>query len=247
MTYADLIAALSTYTQAEQPDPSFTLATPTFITLAEQRIERELDLAASSGQNFSLSTTAGGKVLSLVGMTGQAVSDGTPLAYPFPVVVQAIAAKVGARWVPYQLVSLDFLQAAWPDDALQAPPAVGLALYTVQDNVTVLLAPTPDAVYPLRIAGQWRPQGISAANPVTWISTFLSDLLVCGVILEAMLYQRDLGDPQNPQGVAVWEQRYEAAMKSAKLEEQVRQGKGEGWQPMMPAPLANPPPPAPPA
>jgi hypothetical protein len=247
MTYADLIAALSFYTQAEQPDPSFTLATPTFITLAEQRILRRLNLAASSGENKSLSTTIGGKVLNLGAMSGQFVSDGTPLAYQFPVVVEAIAARVGVRWVPFQLVSLDFLNLIWPDDALTAPPAVGFAYYVMNDAQTAYLAPTPDAIYPLRIGGQWRPAGISAANPTTWLSTFLGDLLVIAVILEAMLYQRDLGDPQNPQGVAVWESRFEDALKSAETEEAVKKGLGPSFQPMMPAPLANPPPPAPPA
>lgn len=241
MTYADLIVALGVYTQQEVADPSFTAATPTFITLAEQRILRRLDLAASSGENKSLSTSIGGKVLDLSGMTGQTVSDGTPLAYPFPVVVEAIAARVGPRWIPFQLVSLDFLNLVWPDDALQAPPAVGFAYYVMQDNQTALLAPTPDAAYPLRIGGQWRPAGISASNQTTWLSVFLPDVLIAAVILEAMLYQRDLGDPQNPQGVAVWQAKYEDAIKSAATEEAVKKGLGPSFQPFMPAPLANPP------
>jgi hypothetical protein len=248
MLYPALIAQLAAYTQQEQPDPSFTLATSTFINNAELRIYRELDIAASSGQNTSLQTVALSKTLDLTGMTGQTVAGGTPVAYPYPVVVEGIRAKVGNRWIPFQLVSLDFLEMAWPDETRTGAPSVGFALYNMLDNQTAVLAPVPDLVYPLRVTGQWRPAPMSAANPATWLGNNASDLLFCAIMVEAMGYQRDFGTAaEDPQAAMSWEGHFQSALRSAKMEESLRKGQGPQWQPYAPAPMAHPAPPPPPA
>jgi hypothetical protein len=246
MLYPDLIAQLSFYTQQEQPDPSFTAATPTFIINAELRCYRELDLAASEGQNTSLQTTAASKNLDLTGMTGQTVAGGTPVAYPYPVVVEGISAKVGNRWIPFQLVSLDWLDMVWPDETRTAAPSIGLAYYNMLDNQTARLAPVPDLVYPLRVTGQWRPAPMSAANPKTWLGDNLPDLLFCAVMVEAMGYQRDFGiAAADPQAAMSWEGRFTDAKRTALREEALKKGLGPDFQPYAPATLARPPPPPP--
>lgn len=243
MQYSDLIAALSYYTQQEQPDPSFTAATPTFLTAAEQRIYRELDLNETSGQNYTLQTTALSRVVPLTALTGQTVSDGSPVFQQLPVVVQGLAAKVGNRWIRFQLVSLNFLDMVWPDLTQAAPPTLGLAYYSVLDDHTLLLAPVPDMIYPLRLDGQWRAAPMSATNPATWLGTNLPDLLFAAVMCEAFRYQRDFGPgSEDPQALPAWEARFADAKRSAIIEEQLKKGYGPGFQPYMPTPLANPPP-----
>lgn len=244
MQWPDLVSQLSFYTQQEQADPSFTSATPTFVNNAELRIYRELDFMASSGQNLSLQTTAGSKTLDLTGMTGQTVAGGTPVAYPYPVVVQGIAARIGSRWIPFQLVSLDWLEMSWPDETRAAAPTVGLAYYNMLDNQTARLAPVPDLAYRLRVTGQWRPAPMSPSNPETWLGDNLPDLLFCAVMVEAMGYQRDFGtQAADPQAAMSWEARFEDAKRSALREEALRKGLGPDYQPYAPAPLAHPPPP----
>jgi hypothetical protein len=241
MDWTELTAALSYYMEQEQPDASFTAATPTMVSNAEQKCYRDLNLAASSGENTSLATSIGGRVLDLSGMSGQDVAGGTPVAYPWPVVVEAVYAQVGTRWVPYQVVSKDFLDFSWPDPGMQAPPSAGFAFYCMLDNLTALLAPTPDAVYPLRITGQWRPMGISQANPVTWLATYLPDVFFAAVMVEAFIYQRDWGTGSaDPQALPLWQSRYHELLGSAKVEENLKQALGPGYLPFAPAPLAQP-------
>lgn len=246
MNWTELVAQVSFYMQQEQPDSSFTGATPTMVRNAELRIYRDLDLAASSGQNTSLQTTAQSKTLDLTGMTGQTVTGGTPVAYPYPVVVEGISAKVGNRWIPYQMTSLDWLDMVWPDETLMAAPASGLAYFSMLDNQTARLAPVPDLVYPLRITGQWRPAPMTASNPVTWIGDNLPDLLFYAVMIEAYGYQRDFGaQAEDPKAALSWEARFQDAKRSALREENLKKGLGPDFGPYPPAPMAEPAQPAP--
>lgn len=245
MRWPDFLSALSYYAQQEQPDASFTAATPTFVNNAELRIYRDLDFAATSGQNTSLQTVAFSKTIDLTVMTGQTVA-GTAIAYQFPVVVQNISARVGNAWVPFQLVSQDYLDMIWPNETVFAAPATGLAYYTMLDAQTAKIAPVPDSVYPLRVTGTWRPAPISAANPETWLSSNLPDLFFAAVMIEVMGYQRNFGaQSDDPRAAISWTQRYDEAKRSAMMEEAVRKGLGPGFQPFTPTPLANPPPPPP--
>jgi hypothetical protein len=240
MQWPALVDALARWMQQEQPDDSFTAATPVFVNNAELRCYRDLDLAASSGQNLSLSTIALSKTLSLVPMTGQTV-NGTPVAYAYPVVVQGISARVGNRWVPYQLSSLDWLDYVWPDETAASPPSVGFAFYSMLDNQTARLAPIPDLVYPLRITGQWRPAPMTADNPQTWLWDNIPDLAFAAVMGEAIRYQRDFGPgAPDPQALPEWERTYNRCLMSAKAEEFVRKGLGPDFTPFQPAPMAHP-------
>lgn len=254
MQWPDLVAQLSFYAQQEQADPSFTAATPNFVNNAELRIYRELDFLAASGQNTSRVTAIGNAEIDLSSMTGQTISGGTPVAFPYPVVVQSVAALVGTTWVPFQLVSQEFLDLVWPQSSLTATPVAGQAFYTMFDNSTVKVAPTPNASYTLRITGEWRPAPMSAANPRTWLGDNASDILFCAVMVEAMGYQRSFGaTADDPRAAISWEKRYQDSKATAMAEEAVRKGLGPGYQPYMPAPLAMsrpspiaPPPPGPP-
>lgn len=250
MQYADVIAALSYWCQQEQPDASFTAATPTMLARAELRAYRELQLAITSDQNFSLQTVAFRKSLDLTQTTGATIGGTGAVAQQWPVIVEAIAARVGNRWIPYQLCSLDWLNLSWPDETQFAPPSLGNAWYAMLDPLTALLAPVPDAVYPLRVAGQWRPAPISASNPNTWLWENIPDLAFAALMIEAMGYQRDFGaGSDDPRAAVSWEQRYQQAKASAMLEEQLRQGLGPGYTALPPTPLVTqtpPPMPGPP-
>lgn len=240
MQWPELVAQLSYYTQQEQPDPSFTAATCRFVSNAELRIYRELNFSASSGQNFSLSTTPFQRAVDLTRMTGQTVAGGTAVFQQYPVVVESLAVQVNNRWISCQLVSQDFLDLIWPDQTLSQAPGVGLAYYTLLDNETALIAPVPDNAYPIRISGQWRPAPMSASNPKTWLGENVPDLLFCGVMVEAMAYQRDFGaQSDDPRAAMSWEQRFQDAKKSALREENLRQGLGVGFSPYPPAPMAH--------
>jgi hypothetical protein len=127
MQWPDLIDAISRYAQQEQPDISFTAATPVIVNAAELRIYRDLELSATTGQNTSLRTAAGQTDIDMTQMSGVKVSDGSPVYHQYPVAVDGLAALVGTRWIAFQAVSLDFLQMVWPDQTVTATPSVGQA------------------------------------------------------------------------------------------------------------------------
>lgn len=240
MQWPDLLIAIGTYSQQEQADTSFTTTIPTFVSNAELRIYREMDLAGTTGQNRTLQTVAFSKTIDMTTMTGQNV-EGTPVLFEYPVVVQGLSALVKNNWVPFQLTSQDFIDMVWPDETQSKAPDVGLAYYTMLDAQSAKIAPVPDAVYPLRVTGTWRPAPMSASNPVTYIGEHFPDMLLCAVMVEIMGYQRDFGaQSDNPQAAMSWAERYEQAKSSAKDEEAARQGLGPGFQPYRPAPLAGP-------
>lgn len=245
MQWPDLVAAASFYVQQEQPDSSYTGAFPTFVMNAELRIYRDLDLAAASGSNFSLSTTQFSKTVDLTPMAGQDV-QGTPVAFGYPVIVSEISAKVGNRWIPFVLSTYSWINNIWPDETRSATPTTGSAYYCMLDQVTAQLAPIPDSVYPLRVTGMWRPAPMSAANPETYLGDFFPDLLFAAVMQETMAYQRDYGaQSDNPQAAMSWETRYEEALRGARREEALKQALGPDFQPTPPAPMAHPAPPPP--
>lgn len=239
MQWPDLVAALGFFAQQEQPDSSWTGAFPTFVINAENRIFRDLDLQATSGDNFSLSTAAFSNIVDLAPMNGQTV-QGTAVAFGYPVTVQEVSAKVGNRWIPYVLASAAWLNAIWPDETQGTTPTVGTTYYNMQDQRTIQIAPVPDNNYPLRITGMWRPAPMSATNPETYLGDFFPDLLLAAVLVEAMNYQRD------PQTAGPWEARYQDVLRGAKREEALKQGLGPDYQPIPPAPMAHPAPMPPP-
>jgi hypothetical protein len=242
MNWSDLVSTLAVYAQQEQADASFTAATPYFVQAAENRIYRDLDISAVSGVNYSLFAIPQSSIQDLSNMTGQTVL-GTAVAYPYPVVVESLAARVLNRWIPYQLTSRDWLDYVWPDLTLTAAPVPGLAYYTVVDPVTVLLAPVPDQPYPLRIAGTWRPAPMSAGNPSTYLGTEYADLLFSAVMVEVNGYQRSFGAmADDPRAAISWEKRYSDNLATVRREEFLRQGLGVGFSPYAPAPMAGPPP-----
>lgn len=236
MQWIDLLTQLSYYMQQEQPDTSFTAAVPNMVNNAELRIYRDLDFAAVSGQNTSLSATAQSRVIDLTPMVGQKVSDGSALAFPYPVVVQAIAARVGNVWTNLQLVSQEWLDNVWPDLTQTAAPIY----YTMNDNQTAIVAPVPDLAYPLRITGTWRPAPMSASNPKTWLGDNAGDILFAATMLEAFAYQRDFSPTgDQPQAAMSWKTQYDDLKRAAMVEEALRHGQGPGYQPYPPPLMAG--------
>jgi hypothetical protein len=245
MQWDDLVAAVSYYVQQEQPDGSYTAAFPTMVSNAELRIYRDFDMAATSGTNTSITTTAFNRTVDLSPMSGQTI-QGTTVAYGYPVIIEEIFAKVGNRWIPYTLASLAWIDSVWPDETQAATPTLGAAYYTMLDQQTALLAPVPDGNYQLRIAGTWRPAPMSASNPETYLGDAFPDLLFAAVMVEAMGYQRDFGaQSDDPRAALSWETRYQDVLRTAKREEALKQGLGPQYQPIPPAPMARPAPPPP--
>lgn len=242
MDYATLIADLAIYAQQVAPNAAvdFTAALPLMVSNGELRCLRDLaETINAHGQNTTLVTTPALQLLSLVNLPAQAVNpvvfQAAALAYANPVVVERIDLQVAGAWVPLQRVSLDFLNAIWPAGT-SAVPSYGLAWWALVDDVSVMVAPAPLGVYPVRVTGWWRPATLSVSNTQTFISIVYPDLLFASCMLEVTGYQRDFGAQSDDPKMAVsWLQQYQRCLAGARAEEAKRMGLSP---PSAPAPQA---------
>lgn len=237
-TYDQLVEAVQSYAKEATTQPGslpFTSQIQTFVNNGELRIYRELDFLVTRNINSSLAFTPGTQDLDLSAMT----QSGTFPVYP--IVVQKLSAVVGtATRIPFELVSLDFIQTYWPDPTVTGTPAVGQAKYAMITDSTVRVAPTPDSAYPVQVVGTWRPALMSATNQTTWLGNNLPDLLLAATMVEASAWQRAFGQmADSPQMAMSWEKHYQDLRASAMEEEQRRKGQGPGWTPFGPTPTAG--------
>lgn len=226
MDWAGLNAALGHYLEEEQPSDAFTAILPVLVQKAELRIYREIDFLAHRGVNASLVFVPGSRTLDLTGMTGQLVNGITPLN-PFPVSVEGISAVLPAWQQPsagtrvrFRRVSLDTIDMVWPQETVTGSPGSPFALWTMLDDHTAIVAPTPDNQYLAEVTGTWRPAPMSSVNTRTWLGDNLPDLLIDACMIEAMGYRQDFGaQSDDPRAALSWEQRYQADKASATSEE----------------------------
>src|SRR5215467_10627754 len=154
MIYNDLTAQLAAYLQEEQPSSAWTTALPRMVNNAELRIYRDLDLQSVSSANSSLVFTPGSRTLDLTGMTGQTLYNGQPVQFPYPVTVEGLSAIVPAWMAPwqggrirFQPVSWAFIDMVWPNEQTVSVPGVPFAYFSMLDDQTAIVAPTPDQQY----------------------------------------------------------------------------------------------------
>ncbi len=247
MTYAELVTALEVLAMQLPPATAddFLAYIPTAIANAELRIYRDMsDLLASRGQNTNIAFTANSPLLSLNGLAAQVtapiVFQGATLAYTNPVTVERVEALVtatapstGLQWVSLLRSSLEFVQMTWPNTTLTAAPVFGSGYYCLLDDRTVLVAPTPDAAYPARITGTWRPATLSEANPSSYLSVSYPDLLLASAMLEITGYMANWGSQaDDPKQAVSWLQMYGQRLAAAKAEEMRRRGMPPSAAPM---------------
>ena len=88
------------------------------------------------------------------------------------------------------------------------------------DDLNLLVGPAADQAYTAEIAATIRPAPISATNPTTFLSSYLSDLLFAAVMISAAGYMREFGSQADDPKMAVsWESQFQEKLASAKKEE----------------------------
>jgi hypothetical protein len=242
MIYSDLTTALAILAQQYDATgtftfikaPNFAAFLPRVIEYAEGRIYREITPLATRSSEASAVTFPGLRTLQLNAFT------------PEPVVVEGLALIIpagktprdGTR-VPYEQVSIDFIDQVWPiEGTLRAPdPTSGEQYWALLDNQTVILAPTPDAQYTVEATGIFRPTPLSAANPSTYLTSFYPDVFVAACMISVSGFQRDYGAQADDPKLAIsWESVYQELKGSAMEEEQRRRGQGPEQGNLPPAP-----------
>jgi hypothetical protein len=239
LTIANLCVLSETIDDATAAEPSddetFNQILPQGIAYAENRMYRELDLLgtfSSTTANFTALT----RNLSVPG--NLIVLQGVNVITP----VGQAPTGASAKRNPLQRVSIDFLNAAWPN--AQTADSTGIPrFYAMPDEDTISVAPAPSATYTAEFIGTVRPTALSHNNTATLLTNYCMDAFVlCSMVFFAGPYQKNIGaQSSDPQLALSYEKLYQTAKASIDIEAARQKAMGPQWQPLSPTVVATPP------
>ena len=191
-------AANATFTSAEQIN--------TFIVQAEQRIYNTVQFP-SLRKNVTGVVTVGNKYLS------------APADF---LAVYSMAVILNNGDYEYLLnKDVSFLRASYPNPntggvpryyALFGPTTTNDTPPVITNELTFMLAPTPNSAYPVELHYFFYPESITtSATGTTWLGDNFDSLLLYGSLLEAYVFMKG-----EPQVIADYQKRYDEAVALAK-------------------------------
>lgn len=195
MNYTELVAEIQNYTQ--NYETAFVATIPTFVTQTEERIYNTVQIP-SLRKNVTGITSAGNKYLSCP----------TDFLSSY-----SIAVIDGAGNYEYLLnKDVNFLRASYPN-----PNSTGLPQYyslfgptvnagVVTNELSFILAPTPDADYDVELHYYYYPESIVTAG-TSWLGDNYSPVLLYGSLVEAYTYMKGEADV-----MAFYEKKYQDAL-----------------------------------
>jgi hypothetical protein len=169
MTYDELVTNIRNYTEVDANVFS-TAVINTFITLAENRILRDIDLDVFKLE-VAGSMTSGNKFLT-------APSD--ILTHRYMMITS------GTNQIFLDFRDTSFMKEYWPNGATTGTPKY----YSVWDQNTFYVAPTPNANFVVELGYIYRPAQLSSATPTTWISTNAPEALFYACLIQAYSYTK---------------------------------------------------------
>ena len=218
MTYTELVAAISSYTENQFPTADMN----TFITQAEQRIYNTIQFP-SLRRNVTGITSVGNQYL--------LCPDDFLSAYSMAVF------PVGGGDYTYLLnKDVNFIREAYPSSTATGLPKY-YALFgpssTIPNELTFILGPTPNAVYSVELHYFYYPESLTvAASGTTWLSDNFDTVLLYGALVEAYTFMKGEQDM-----MALYDGKYKESLVLAKrlgdgLERQDAYRSGQYRQPV---------------
>jgi hypothetical protein len=207
-TYTSFVAALAVEMAVPNvAEANFVAILPTIIDDAEQRLYRELDLVSASiavngtatpnNRVFALPQTSG----HIIVVDQISVIDGAGVRHPVR---------------PATRESVDFL---FPSNTAPSTPSFP-KIFARTDDTNVLWGPSTDQAYTTEVIGTVRPVALSAVNPTTFLTNYLSDVFFAAAMVSAAGYQRNFGSQSDDPKMAVsWESQLQTRLASARKEE----------------------------
>jgi hypothetical protein len=202
MTYDELVTNIRNYT--EVGSNVFTNAViNTFITMAENRILRDIDLDVFK-KEVSGTMTINNKFLS------------TPTDILTHRYLMLTDASNNQLFLDFRDTS--FMKEYWPDGADTGTPKY----YSVWDQNTFYVAPTPNAAFAVELGYIYRPAQLSSTNPNTWVSDNAPEALLYACLIQAYSYTKGPGDM-----LGYFENSYKQALQGLGIEQQGRRRRDE--------------------
>ena len=203
MNYAELSAAIQEYTQNYETD--FVANIPVFVEQAEQRIYNTVQFP-SIRKNVTGYTTNGNKYLSC------------PTDF---LAVYSMAVISGGEYLYLLNKDVNYIREAYPSTAsanyglpkyyaLFGPATTNTNPPVITNELTFLLAPTPDATYDVELHYYYYPESIVTAG-TSWLGDNFDSVLLYGSLMEAYTFMK--GEPDM---ITLYTQRYQDALALAK-------------------------------
>jgi len=216
MTYDELVTNIRNYTEVNSnvfTDPVIN----TFITMAENRILRDIDLDVFKKES-----------------TGTMTSGNRFLASPSEILTHRyLMVSVSGTQVFLDFRDTSFMKEYWPDGTATGVPKY----YSVWDQNTFYIAPTPSQNYAVELGYIYRPAQLSQANQNTWISTNAPEALLYACLIQAYSYTKGPTEM-----LAFFDGSYKQAIQGLGIEQQGRRRRDEYRDGMirLPVPSASP-------
>ena len=213
MTYDELVTNIRNYTEVNSV--VFTQSViNTFITMAENQIFREIDLDV-----FKLEATT------------NLTSGNKFLTAPTDILTQRyMMITSGSNQIFLDFRDTSFMKEYWPNGASTGTPKY----YSVWDQNTFYIAPTPNAALVVELGYIYRPAQLSSTNTTTWISNNAPEALLYACLIQAYSYTK--GPPEMLQ---YFMGAYKQAIQGLGIEQQGRRRRDEYRDGMIRLPLKS--------
>lgn len=213
MTYDELVTNIRNYTEVGANVFTNSVIN-TFITMAENQILREIDLDV-----FKLE------------VSGNLTASNKFLAAPSDILTHRyMMITVAGDQVFLDFRDTSFMKEYWPDGAATGVPKY----YSVWDQNTFYVAPTPASGYTVELGYIYRPTQLSSTNPTTWISINAPEALLYACLIQAYSYTKGPAEM-----LAYFRQAYKEALQGLGIEQQGRRRRDEYRDGMMRIPIKS--------
>lgn len=201
MTYNELVDNIRSFTEVDANAMPNSIIN-TFILMTENRILRDIDLDVFKLE-ASANMTQGNKFLS-------APSDILTHRY--------MMISVDGDTIFLDFRDTSFMKEYWPDGTATGVPKY----YSVWDQNTFYLAPTPNQNYYVELGYIYKPTQLSSTNQNTWISQNAPEALLYGCLGQAYSYTKGPGDM-----LQYFDTMYKQAIQGLGMEQQGRRRRDE--------------------
>ena len=230
-TYAELVTQIRDYTETDSQVLTDAIVND-FIEHAELRIFKDVDLDCYK----DVQNGATAQNVRWVPLPGQTSSAITPRLSDFTTIRYVTIYLDSGTKVRHKLVRVD---ADFMNEYYDTPETGSTTMpkyYAQWDEGTIVLAPTPNAIYKFEVGFTRLPTGLSSSNTETWVSVNAPRVLLYAALCEAFKF---LKAPQDQQ---VYEQSYRESV-TALAQEQMGKKRRDEYRDgaiRIPIPSANP-------
>lgn len=236
LTWATFTTSLANFLVIPLTDPNYITALPNIIDDAEQLSYRDLDLLNTIYRDSSVALVAGNRnyTEATSGTNGpfvvtQQLNVITPAGTTNP--------DLGTR-NPLLPASKEMLDAIYPS-AIGSDIPIYFA--PIAQN-SFVVGPWPDQNYTIEAVGTQRPAPLSASNTTTLLSVYFPDVFLNASLVIGAGFLKNFGAASDdPQSGVSWKSKYDAALKSATVEEARKKFQAQGWGSLSTGPEATPP------